>query len=139
MTTGPWPASVPRVLLDTCAVIDLERLDLGAYADARPAVSAVTIAELGYGMDVDDPIRRLDRTERFYAVLDHFEVLAFDTAAAKVYATMAALVRRHGRNPRPRRMDLQIAATAAAHRLPLLTRNGKDFAGLERLLRVVDL
>ncbi|MDT8914090.1 PIN domain-containing protein [Amycolatopsis sp. PS_44_ISF1] len=130
---------VPRVLLDTCAVIDLERLDLGPYAEARPAVSAVTVAELGYGLDVDDPIGRRDRTERFYAVLDHFEVLPFDTAAAKVYGTMAALVRRGGRNPRPRRMDLQIAATAAVHRLPLLTRNGKDFTGLERLLQVVDL
>jgi predicted nucleic acid-binding protein len=100
-------------------------------------VSAVTVAELGYGMDVVDPIRRLDRTERFYAVLDHFEVLAFDTAAAKIHATMAALVRRNGRNPRPRRMDLQIAA--AAHLMSLLTRNGMDFAGLERLLQPGDL
>src|SRR6478752_3001159 len=32
--------------------------------------------------------------------------------------------RQHGRNPRPRRMDPQIAATAARHGLILLTRNG---------------
>ncbi len=36
-------------------------------------------------------------------------------------------------------MDLQIAATAARHGLPLLTRNGRDFAGLESALDVVDL
>jgi len=33
-------------------------------------------------------------------------------------------------------MDLQIAATAAAARVPLLTTNPADFAGLERLVTV---
>jgi predicted nucleic acid-binding protein len=65
--------------------------------------------------------------------------LAFDIPAAKIYGTLAALVRRSGRNPRPRRMDLQIAATAAAHRLPLLTKNIVDFAGLERVVDVIPL
>jgi predicted nucleic acid-binding protein len=36
-------------------------------------------------------------------------------------------------------MDLLIAATAARHGLPLLTRNGRDFTGLESALAVVDL
>lgn len=60
-------------------------------------------------------------------------------AAAEYYGMLAALVRQHGRNPRPSRMDLQIAATAARHGLTLLTRNGSDFAGLESALEVVDL
>jgi predicted nucleic acid-binding protein len=34
-------------------------------------------------------------------------------------------------------MDLQIAATAAAHSIPLFTRDVGGFAGLERLLDVV--
>ena len=38
---------------------------------------------------------------------------------------------------RRRRMDLQIAATAR-HVLTLLTRNGRDFAGPESALDVVD-
>jgi predicted nucleic acid-binding protein len=126
-----------RVLLDTSVVIELGRVELGGYADAEPVVSAVTIAELAFGLDLDDPIERNARTERYYAVLDQVRVLPFDTAAAKLYGTMASLVRRAGRNPRPRRLDLQIAATAGAHALPLLTRNGKDFGGLERLLHVV--
>ncbi|WP_342750043.1 PIN domain-containing protein [Prauserella shujinwangii] len=127
------------MLLDTCAVIDLDQLDLGDLAQARPLVSAVSIGELAYGLDVDDPVERAARTERYYAALRRFEVVPFDTAAAKVYGTMAALVRRAGRSPRPRRLDLQIAATAAASRLPLVTRNAADFAGLDRLLDVISV
>ena len=66
-----------------------------------------------------------------------FAVLAFDSHAAEIYATMAAVIRRAGRNPRPRRMDLQIAATAAAHSIPLITRDAGGLTGLERLLDVV--
>lgn len=126
-----------RILLDTCVVIRLEEIDFGDLVDAEPAISAVTVAELAYGLDVDDPVERFARTERYYAALEVFEVLPFDTAAAKVYGTLAALVRRSGRSARPRRMDLQIAATAAANGMPVLTRNVKDFIGLERAVKVV--
>jgi predicted nucleic acid-binding protein len=126
-----------RVLLDTSVIIDFERVDLGEFAIAEPLISAVTVAELAYGLDTDDPIKRQARMERFYAALEQFTVLPFDTEAAKIYGTMAALVRRAGRNPRPRRMDLQIAATSSAHSMPLLTRNAKDFANLERLVEVI--
>lgn len=129
-----------QVLLDTCVVIDLEHMDLGALgAVTAPAVSAVTIGELAYGMDVTDPVERMARTDRYYGALNQFEVLPFDVTAARVYGTLAALLRQAGRNPRPRRMDLQIAATAAAHSIPIVTRNGKDFAGLERAVRVVEV
>lgn len=128
----------PRgMLLDTSIVIDLERLDLGEYADVRAAVSAVTVAELAYGADVSDPVERHARSERYHATINHFEVIPFDLAAAKLYGVLASLVRRSGRNPRPRRMDLQIAATAAASELPLLTRNGVDFDGLQQIVEVV--
>jgi prevent-host-death family protein len=36
-----------------------------------------------------------------------------------------------------RPMDLQIAATAGAHGMPLMTRNPADFAGLDRLVHVI--
>ena len=58
---------------------------------------------------------------------------------AKLYGALLALVRGPCRNPRPRRLDLQIAATAAAARLPLLTCSPADFAGLDRLVEVVAL
>jgi predicted nucleic acid-binding protein len=100
-------------------------------------VSAVTVAELAFGLDVDDLVERRARTDRFYAVLREMSVLPFDLAAARLYGTLVALVRRAGRNPRPRRTDLQIAATAGAHALPLVTRNPADFVGLERLVPIV--
>lgn len=80
---------------------------------------------------------RLARAERYRAVLEQFDVLPFDAGAAEIYGTMAAVVRRAGHNPRPRRMDLLIAATASAHAMPMLTRNPDDFAGLERLIKVI--
>lgn len=126
-----------RILLDTSVIIDLADVDLGAHETAEPAVSAVSIAELAFGLDVDDPIERRARTQRYRAVRDQFTVLAFDGQAAEMYGTMAAVIRRAGSNPRPRRMDLQIAATAAAHSILLITRDITGFAGLERLLDVV--
>ena len=131
MTTPQW------VLLDTSVIIDLDQLDLGDLATATALISAVTVAELGYGLDVDDPVKRTARTERYYAILDKFDILPFGLGAAKQYALLASLVRRAGRNPRPRRMDLQIAATAAACSVPLLTRNAKDFVGLDQVIDVL--
>ncbi|HKS48138.1 MAG TPA: type II toxin-antitoxin system VapC family toxin [Amycolatopsis sp.] len=127
------------MLLDTCVLIDLEQIDLSQVANATALVSAVTMGELGYGLDTNDPVERAVRSERYYETLNRFDVLPFDTSAAKLYGTMAALVRQAGRDPRPRRLDLQIAATAAANSLPLVTSNGKDFVGLERVLQVIEV
>ncbi|MHC0433639.1 PIN domain-containing protein [Streptomyces sp. O3] len=41
------------------------------------------------------------------------------------------------RNPRPRRVDLMIAAIASAEGLPLFTRNADGFKGLESAVEVV--
>lgn len=127
------------VLLDTSAVIDLERLDLREHASSTAAISAVTLAELAYGLATDDPVRLAERVERYHVTQHQFVVLAFGVAEAKMYGTAAALVRQHGRNPRPRRMDLQIAATAAVAGLPVLTMNVKDFKDVERLVEVVPI
>jgi predicted nucleic acid-binding protein len=129
--------TVERVLLDTSAVIDLGRWEHRELEAAVPSVAAVTVAELAFGLDVDDLLERQARTDRFYALLREMSVLPFDLAAARLYGTLAATVRRTGRHPRPRRMDLQIAATASAHGMPLVTRNPVDFAGLEHLVEVV--
>ncbi len=128
-----------RALLDTSVVIDFPAAHVAEVAD-EVAVSAVTVAELQYGVtSATDPLQQLHRRRRVQAVLDRFDVLSFDVVAADYYGLLATLVRQHGRNPRPRRMDLQIAATAASHDLILLTRNGSDLAGLGAALVVVDL
>ena len=125
------------VVLDTSVIIDLDELELGDMAHVSTVVTAVTLAELAYGLGLGDVAQRAARTERFYSVLHTHEILPFDTAAAKVYGVLAAVVRQSGRDPRPRRMDLQIAATAGAHGMPLVTRNPVDFAGLERYVEIV--
>ena len=128
-----------RALLDTSMLIDFPATQVAAITD-EVAVSAVTIGELQYGVSAAvDPLEQMYRRRRVQAILDRFEVLPFDVVAAEFYGSLAALVRRRGRDPRPRRMDLQIAAIAARHGLLLLTRNGRDFAGLESALEVVDL
>ena len=128
----------PRgVVLDTSVIIDLDSLNLEELAGQPAVLTAVTIAELAYGLDVGNAAQRAARAERFYRLLNTYPVLPFDTAAAKVFGVLAAMLREAGRNPRPRRTDLQIAATAASNRLPVLTRNPADFAGLDRLVTVL--
>jgi predicted nucleic acid-binding protein len=128
-----------RAVLDTSVVIDFPAEQVAEVAD-EVAVSAVTIAELQYGVAVaSDPLVQMSRRRRVQAILDRFEVLSFDVMTAEYYGALASLVRQQGRNPRPRRMDLQIAATATRHGLMLLTRNSSDFIGLESALAVVDL
>lgn len=129
-----------NVLVDTCVVIDYEKLDLASFRGTNPFISTVTVSELAFGIGTtEDPVKRLSRSERYHSALEVFGVLDFDLAAARQYGMLAALVAQAGRNPRPRRFDLQIAATAAAHGLPLLTRNPDDFKGTERLVDVIAL
>jgi predicted nucleic acid-binding protein len=123
-------------LCDTSVVIDVEDVDLGVYVDATVVVSAVTIGELAYGVGAGD---RAARELRLRRVLADYEVAPFGVEEAKLYGVLAELVRIAGRNPRPRRLDLQIAATAAAARVPLLTVNPDDFIGIAPLVDVVPI
>jgi toxin FitB len=68
-----------------------------------------------------------------------FEPLPFDQRAATVFNTLVGLTVAIGRNPKPRKNDLMIAATAAAHGLPLYTANLDAFKGLESVLEVVEV
>ena len=124
-------------LLDTSVLIDFPASRIASVADEL-AVSAVSIGELHCGISaVPGPLEQLHRRQRVQATVDRFEVLPFDVMAAEYYGMLTELVRRHGRDPRPRRIDLQIAATAARHGFTLLTRNGADFRGLESGLAVM--
>lgn len=126
-------------MLDTSVVIDFPADEVARVTD-EVAISAVTIGELSYSVGATaDPITQMHRRQHVQTILDRFEVLPFDAVTAEYYGALANLVRLHGRNPRPRRMDLQIAATAARHELMLITRNGSDFISLESALTVYDL
>jgi predicted nucleic acid-binding protein len=124
-------------MLDTSAFIDLDHIELGEYGDAVPVLSAVSLGELAFGLQLGDPKEQQAREDVYLDALATYEILPFGVEEAKLYGVLAMLVRAAGRNPRPRRLDLQIAATAGAARLPLLTCNPKDFVGANRLVEVV--
>src|SRR5688572_9700001 len=115
-------AEVPRHehgILDTSVVVDLESLAESSLP-IQSSVSAVTLAELAAGLHTtNDPVERGVRLMRLQLVEATFESLPLDAAAARNYGHLVALVIAAGQNPRPRRLDLLIAATAAAHGLPL--------------------
>ena len=105
------------------------------------AISALTLAELAAGThatkEADERARRQDRLQRVEAT---FEVLPFESAAARAYGRIVAAVGADGRKARGRRaVDLLIAATAAAEGLPLYTRNVADFAGIEGIVEVIEV
>lgn len=133
------PDRLPRALLDTSVVIDLDHIPADALP-IRVAVSAVTMAELAAGpaaaTDETERARRQDRLQRAEAA---FDPLPADSEAARAYGRVYAAVRVRGRNPRRRLADLLIAAVALANTLPVVTRNAADFAGLEDLIDIIEI
>jgi hypothetical protein len=124
--------------VDTSVVIDLDRIDAGSLP-REITISAITLAELAAGpqatADPEERARRQDRLQRTEAI---FDPLPFDAEAARAYGRVYAAVVRAGRKARGRRAaDLLVAVTAVAAKLPLYTRNPKDFAHLENILTVV--
>lgn len=131
-------AERPRFgVLDTCIWVDLEDVDPGVLP-VEPDLTAVTMAELHQGVAMTtNPAVRAARTERLATAIISFTPLPFDGDAAARYGSLVALTIAAGRSPRPRRLDLMIAAIASSRGLPLYTRNGADFVGLEPLVDVV--
>ena len=130
---------LPRGLLDTCVVIDLPQID-SSRLPMEAAVSAIVLAELAQGVAMTkDPAEMMARAQRLADVEAEFAAIPFDREAARRFGTLVALTVKANRNPRPRRMDLMIAATAAAHGLPLFTRNFDDFKGLEQGVEIISV
>lgn len=127
----------PAGVLDTCTYIDLDVLD-PADLPAVPALTAITMAELQQGVAMaKDAAVRAARMEKLGAAVADFDPLPFNGDASARYGTLVALAIAAGRDPRPRRMDLMIAAIASVQGLPLFTRNADDFKGLDGSLTVV--
>jgi predicted nucleic acid-binding protein len=127
-----------RGIVDTSVVVDLERID----PDDLPvelAISAVTLAELAAGPHATtDPAERARRQDRLQRAEAAFEPLPVDGAVARAYGRVYAAIAAAGRKARGRRaLDLLIASTALAARLPLYTRNPEDFGELDGLVEVV--
>jgi tRNA(fMet)-specific endonuclease VapC len=120
---------VERLILDTGALIALERGDIGsgqlADDDADIAISAITAAELLVGIELADDQRRDRRSTLVKGVFDRVEIIAFDLIVARHHATLLAHARRAGQ-PRGAH-DLQIAATARAAGRTVLTTDVEAF------------
>ncbi len=136
----PDPKRVPRGIIDTSVVIDLEQLEAGQLP-MELAVSAITMAELAAGphatQDAEERARRQDRLQRAEAA---FDPLPFDGEAARAYGRIYAAEIASGRKARgTRALDLLIAATACAANLPVFTRNPEGFRGLKDLVDVIEV
>jgi predicted nucleic acid-binding protein len=127
-----------RGLIDTSAVIDLERIDPEALPDDL-SIAALTLAELAAGPHATtDAIEKARRQERLQRTEATFDPVPFDAEAARAYGRIYAAATAAGRKARGRRaMDLLIAATCLAAQLPLYTRNRSDFDGLSGVIDVV--
>lgn len=126
-----------QIMLDTSVVIDAADLDLSPWKSMTPLISAVTLAELHSGLDVGDVLERAERRQRLSFARAGYRVLPFGEDEAEAFGLLCSLVREAGRQPRRRALDLQIAATAMVHDLPLLTRNAADLADIERAVTIV--
>jgi predicted nucleic acid-binding protein len=116
-------------LVDTSVLVAVERgrpLREGALPE-RSAVSIVTVAELRAGVLAASDIESRDRRMVTLEGVAGAAILPVEARVARAWAAMRAYLvaaeRRVGAN------DLWIAATAAAHGIPVLTQDG-DFDAL---------
>ena len=103
---------------------------------AETAVSVVTLAELQAGVlaarDIETRARRMATLD----VLRDIEILPVDTDVARIWAQLRVSLAEAGR--RINVNDLWIAATAARHRLPVVSQDD-DFRALDGMSGVVVL
>lgn len=118
-----------RALLDTSFVIALARGERPRLDSppAEAAIAAVTLCGLHHGVLIASDRDRAGRLAVLAYVERRFAVLPLDARVAPHYGRIVSEARRVGR--RPRTADALIAATAAAHDLPVYTRD-RDFEGL---------
>lgn len=120
-----------RALLDTSFVIALARgedFTLGEPPE-EAAICAVTLCGLHHGVLIASDEQRPGRLATLVFAERRFAALPVDTHVAPHYGRLLADTRRH-RRKKLATADALIAATAAAHGLPLITRD-RDFANLD--------
>lgn len=116
-----------RGVVDTSVLIDLA-LGVELTMPEQATISVVTLCELHHGVLSAGDDHRARRLATLVLAERRFHALPLDARVAPHYGRMIAAARRRGR--RPRTNDLLIAATAAAHGVPVYTRD-RDFVGLD--------
>jgi predicted nucleic acid-binding protein len=101
--------------------LEAARFDAGRFADFEWGISAVTLGELRLGVlqakDPETASRRLSA----YQLAQRFEALAVDEAVSEAWALLVSRLRAAGRKVPVN--DSWIAATAIAHRVPIVTQD----------------
>ena len=119
-------------MLDTNVLIVAERsafdFDSLIADDDEPAVAAITIAELGVGVEIATGKRRQARRSFLEDVVSSLPVLGYDLEVARVHTGLLLAVRKSGR-PRGAH-DLIIAATAKATGRVVVTADRSGFDDL---------
>jgi tRNA(fMet)-specific endonuclease VapC len=120
------------LLLDTTVLIHRERssleLDDLIQDDDEPAIAAITVAELGVGVELASGRRRTARRAFLDDLVASLPVLAYDLEVARSHTQLLVAARRSGR-PRGAH-DLIIAATARATRRTVVTTDESGFDDL---------
>jgi len=121
--------SALRGLLDTSVFVAIER-DTDLRSEAMPltgAASVVTKAELRAGIFAADDIETRDRRIKTLELVTRIPLLPVDDEVSNAWAQMRAYLAASGR--RVKANDMWIAATAAAHEIPVVTQDA-DFDAL---------
>jgi predicted nucleic acid-binding protein len=119
-----------RGLLDTSVLIAVESgrpLRTEAMPDTT-AISVVTKAELRVGIFAAEDVETRDRRLATFELANRIVALPVDEAVSRAWAQMRACVRASARKVKVN--DMWIAATAAAHEIPVLTQDA-DFDALD--------
>jgi predicted nucleic acid-binding protein len=121
--------STQRALADTSIFIGFEtaRLDAGRFADYEWGVSALTLGELRLGVLQAAGPEAAARRLSTYQLAQRFEPLSVDETVSEAWALLVSKLR--AANQRVSINDSWIAATAVAHRIPIVTQDS-DYSAM---------
>ena len=114
-------------MLITAERLGLE-LDHLIADDDEPAIAAITIAELGVGVELATGKRKTSRREFLDAIIATLPIIGYDLEVARAHAILLVATRKTGTLRGAH--DLIIAATARASRRTVVTSDRAGFIDL---------
>jgi len=119
-----------RALADTSVFIGLEaaRLDVARFADFEWGISAITLGELRLGVLQAQSPEAASRRLSTYQLAQRFEALPVDGLVSDAWALLVSRLRAAGRDPAV--VDRDLAATAIAHQVPIVTQDA-DYSAMQ--------
>ena len=130
-------------LIDTSLWIAVERgalgaADIHAVTGQEPVyLSPVNIAEIRFGLEFLRPGVQKQRAMTMLRRLRRKPQLRITVEKAETFGSLAAKIKKGGKDPDVRVNDLWLAAQAIQREFRLLTSNAKDFADIPGLQMVV--